>query len=91
MILILIRSMAGHSTFFLLNLGFILAPISIVFIIFQTNPFWSAIVSRFVNKEIIERFEIIGMFLAFGGVCTMSWSAMHEKLGKDAFQSDTIF
>ena len=77
--MIFIRSLAVNITFIFLNVGFILAPISIAFIVFQTNPFWSAIASRFVNKEKIERFEIVGMILAFGGVCIMSWSAMKTK------------
>jgi len=33
----------------------------------------------YINNEKLEQFTIIGMILAFGGVCSMSWSAMQEK------------
>ena len=68
--------MAGNFTYFLLNAGFSFAPISLAFIVFQTNPFWSAIMGYYINDEVLERFTIIGMVLAFLGVCSMSFSAM---------------
>ena len=77
--LIIIRSITGHLVFGLLNIGFILTPISLAFIVFNTNPFWSSIAGMLINKEVIERFEFIGMILAFGGVCAMTYTAVQEK------------
>ena len=82
--MIFLRAMAGNFTNLFLNAGFKFAPISLAFIVFQTNPFWSAIIGYTFNNEVIERFTVIGMVLAFSGVCFMSWSAMKEKAGDTA-------
>ena len=77
--MIFLRAMAGNFTNLFLNAGFKFAPISLAYIVFQTNPFWSAMIGYTFNGEVIERFTGIGMVLAFLGVCFMSWSTMKEK------------
>ena len=51
--------------------------------------------SRFINKEEVERFTAIGMILAFIGVCIMSLSAVKEKDqlqdSEDPFASTKVF
>jgi drug/metabolite transporter (DMT)-like permease len=47
-------------------------PLSLLMIVVQTNPFWTALLAYFMAREIIQRFELIGMVLSFIGVIAIS-------------------
>jgi drug/metabolite transporter (DMT)-like permease len=51
-----------------------LLPLSLLMIIIQTCPFWTSVLGYFLNHEMLQRFEIIGMVIAFMGVLAISFS-----------------
>ena len=66
------RSYAGQSNFVLLNLGISMAPISLVMVVWQTNPFWVSIMAYFMLKEAMYKSEIIAMFVCFSLVAVIA-------------------
>jgi drug/metabolite transporter (DMT)-like permease len=52
------------------------APVSLCFIIFNTNPFIISLLGLILNGEPIHRFEIIGIILCFSGLLVLSWSSV---------------
>ena len=79
LILLTARSLLGHACFFFFNTSFKFAPVSLCIIIFQTYPFWASILGYFVNGEIIEHFEIVGILFSFLGICTLGLVDYREK------------
>ena len=77
---ILLRSVCGHLNFCLFNTSFLFAPVALIFIVFQTNPFFASIFGYFVNGESVSNFEIGGMVLCFGGICLLGLSSMNEEV-----------
>ena len=69
---LVIRSLFGHTDFFLLNWGVTLAPVSIVMVVFQTSPFWIALVARIWLKEPLIPLELFGMLICFAMVGTIA-------------------
>jgi drug/metabolite transporter (DMT)-like permease len=61
-------------------LSFVFAPLFLCIIIFQTNPFWIAMLGQCINSEKVQRVEYIGMLLCFFGVCGIGLSSV---LGKE--------
>lgn len=45
-----------------------MAPISLIMIIRQTNPFWTSLVAYKLLAEPILRFEVVGMLICFTAV-----------------------
>jgi len=78
-LLLVSRSLAGHICFVLLNLSFVFAPLFLCIIIFQTNPFWIAMLGQCINSEKVQRMEYIGMSLCFVGVCGIGISTVLKK------------
>lgn len=76
--LILIRSLAGHFGFFAFNLGLQFAPVSVMYVFFNTNPFLISVLALVVNGESIARFELVGMVLCFVGILVLSRSALAD-------------
>jgi drug/metabolite transporter (DMT)-like permease len=70
------RSIAGHVCFTLINLSFLFAPLFIILIVFQTNPFSTALLGLCWNREIVQKMEWIAMVLCFVGVCGMGLSSL---------------
>ena len=66
------RSLAGQTNFFIINVCVQLLPLSLLVILFQTNPFWITILSFVFNNEPIIPREIIGMVICFLGVVIIS-------------------
>lgn len=52
------------------------APVSVDFVIFNTNPFWIAILAYMLNGEKMLRVEVIGVILCFLGICVLSFSSV---------------
>lgn len=71
---LIIRSMAGQTTFVLLNYSVTLLPMSTALILMQTNPFWISILACLLLKEQIRMIEILGIFACFGGVVMIAMS-----------------
>lgn len=70
------RSLCGHSTFFFWFYGLLYAPVSICFVIFNTNPFLISLFAFIILSETIERYEICGMALCFFGIVVLSLKSM---------------
>ena len=49
-----------------------LAPLALIMVFWQTNPFWISIVAFFLLKEQIVRLEIIGMMICFTAVVVIA-------------------
>ena len=58
----------GQVNFFLLNLAVSMAPLSLVMVIWQMNPFWISIIAFFLLAEPIIMIELVGMVFCFGAV-----------------------
>ena len=49
-----------------------MAPISLVMVVWQTNPFWVSIMAYFMLKEAMYVSEIVAMFICFAGVAVIA-------------------
>ena len=78
--LIFARSMGANLCFFAMMKGFLCLPLSLAIILFQTNPFCTAIFGRIINDETIYPFELIGMVLSFTGVCLLGLHSLREDI-----------
>ena len=78
--LMILRSVFGHACFFVFNMSFLFGNVSLIMIVFQTNPFFASIFGYFVNEEVVQRFEIIGMGLCFLGICILGLSSMNSQV-----------
>ena len=65
---ILVRAFLGYVVTLLVNLCLTMIPFSLLVIIFQTAPFWTTILSYYINGEKIFKIEILGMVLCFVAV-----------------------
>jgi drug/metabolite transporter (DMT)-like permease len=74
--IMILRSVSGTCTFFLYCAGVLYAPVSIAFMIYNTNPFLISIFAFLLLGETIHRFEINGMILCFVGMCVLSLKSM---------------
>ena len=45
-----------------------MAPLALVMVIWQMNPFWITIIAYFLLSERIILIELIGIFISFGAV-----------------------
>ena len=59
------RALCGFSVSFLLNASLELIPFSLLVIIYQTNPFWTSLLSYFFNGEKVHAIEITSMLMCF--------------------------
>ena len=84
--LLVIRSIAGHACFITFQYSFLFAPVSVLIIIFQTNPFYTSILAYFVNGEVLLRYELFGMMLCFIGICVLG-NAVKSKQEPDITDS----
>ena len=74
--------MCANITYYLMQKSFLHLPLSLSIIIFQTNPFWTAILSRLINDETVFLFEIVGMILSFLGICILGGVSYMEQKNK---------
>lgn len=70
--IMLARAVCGVGVALLINASLELIPFSLLVILFQTNPFWTSILSHFVNGEAIRPFEVIGMIVCFIAVIVIA-------------------
>ena len=49
-----------------------MAPISLVMVVWQTNPFWVSIMAYFMLKEAMYKSELIAMFVCFALVAVIA-------------------
>ncbi len=80
--LMILRSVFGHACFFVFNMSFLFGNVSLIMIVFQTNPFFASIFGYFVNEELVQRFELIGMVLCFFGICILGLSSMNSQVSQ---------
>ena len=66
--IVVARGMTGVVTVLLINWSLELIPFSLMVILFQTTPFWTSVLSFFVNKEPIFPVDLVGMILCFVAV-----------------------
>ena len=55
-------------------------PLSMFFVIFNSNPFTTALLGYFWLSEKLSAFEVVAMLCAFGGIVIMS---MAKPTGSD--------
>ena len=79
------RTLTGQANFVLLNMAAPLAPLALIMVFWQTNPFWISIVAFCLLKEPLVRLEIIGMFICFGAVVMI---VLQQKKEKDVVEGD---
>jgi len=77
--IMIMRSCVGQLGFLFFNVGLMYAPVSLCFIIFNTNPFIISLLGLILNGEPIYRPEIIGMILCFCGLILVSWSNLNKQ------------
>ena len=68
-----LRSVMGHLSFTLINLAVPLAPLTLIMVVFQTNPFWITLIAFCILREPIVHFEFIGILLCFGAVILIAF------------------
>ena len=69
------RAFFGFAVSLLINESLELIPFSLLVILFQTNPFWTSILSFLVNGEQIHTVEAVGMVVCFAAVICIAVSA----------------
>ena len=62
---LVIRSLAGQLSYYLITLTMDMIPLSTIFIIFNTNQFFASALSFFINKEPIFKSEVFSMLVCF--------------------------
>lgn len=70
----LARAVIGQGSFAFFMVSLSMNPLIIQMVIFQTSPFWAAILGYFINKEPIMRIEYIAMAICFAGVILIALS-----------------
>ena len=75
---VILRSLMGHTSFTSFNLAVPFVPLSLVMIIFNTSPFWIAIIAFCLLGEPIIGLEIIGIILCFGAVVAIALQTDEE-------------
>ena len=68
------RSIAGTVGFTSITFGVALVPLVVQSTIFNTAPFWTAILGWLFLNETISRFEVLAMALSFAGVVCIAFS-----------------
>ena len=66
------RALSGFSVSLLVNQSLELIPFSLLVILFQTNPFWTAALSHCFNGELVKIYEVLGMLICFAGVIVIA-------------------
>ena len=71
---LIVRIIFGLSGFcsFKIAIGFL--PLSLLMIVYQTNPFWTSVLSYLVIREEMKRFEVGAMVLCFAGIVCIAAS-----------------
>ena len=62
----------GQLNFLGLNIAASLAPISLVYVFFQTNPFWTSMIAFFALGEPLFKLELLAMFICFSSVIVIA-------------------
>lgn len=70
--------MLGYVITLLINMCLTMIPFSLIVIIFQTAPFWTSILSFYVNGEKIMFNEMVGMGLCFMAIILITTSETDE-------------
>lgn len=78
-----VRATFGQITFILFMSCLALLPLAIQMVIFQTSPFWAAIIARIFLKEAMSNLEIVAMIISFGGVMTIAFANPDAAGGED--------
>lgn len=73
------RAVLGYVITILINLSLTMIPFSLIVIIFQTAPFWTSILSYWINGEKIMMNEIVGMGLCFIAIVIITTSETDEQ------------
>jgi len=78
-----VRSLFGTLSFLLYTFNLSLIPITLIIIIFQTNPMWGSILGYIFNNEQVTLFEIAAMLMSFSAVLFVASarSGAHEEEG----------
>ena len=66
------RIISGQSSFALFNLAVPLAPLSLIIIVFNTNPFYISLIACLFLKEPLLCLEVIAMVVCFGAVIVIA-------------------
>ena len=74
------RAFCGVIVGLLINASLELIPFSLLVILYQTNPFWTSILSHFINGEAIRLFEVIGMIVCFIAVIVIATHDDNDNL-----------
>ena len=69
---LLVRILTGQANFLFLSLAAPLAPLALVMVFWQTNPFWISIVAFCLLREPIIPLELISMFICFAAVVVIA-------------------
>lgn len=72
--MIFIRASVGFFVTLLINLSLTMIPFALLVVIFQTSPFWTSILSYYINKEPIYPIELAGMLVCFLAVLTITFN-----------------
>ena len=74
------RCLIGTIGFASFTIAMKYIPLSMFFVIFNSNPFTTALLGYFWLKENLTMFEVVAMLCAFGGIIMMS---LAEPAGVD--------
>lgn len=90
--MLLLRCIIGTIGFTSITFGVAMVPLLVQNTIFNTAPFWAALLGFFFLGEVITSFEIFAMIVSFGGVVliALSNSATGSSESADTAAVDTI-
>ena len=69
---ILVRCLSGQTNILLLYVAAPMAPLALLMVLWQTNPFWISILAYLMLNEPIMKLEIISMLFCFGAVVVIA-------------------
>mmetsp|Transcript_80 Transcript_80/g.111 ORF Transcript_80/g.111 Transcript_80/m.111 type:complete len:135 (+) Transcript_80:200-604(+) len=73
-LLLFLRSLIGTTGYTCFAFGIGMVPLLVQNTIFNSAPFWSSILSCVFLGEKMAAFEIVALFLSFGGVLCIAFS-----------------
>ena len=66
------RCLTGQANFVLLSLAAPLAPLALIMVFWQTNPFWISLIACCLLGERIVPLELVSIFLCFAAVIVIA-------------------
>jgi multidrug transporter EmrE-like cation transporter len=77
--LVILRSICGITCFIFITWAISLAPLTLVYVLFNTAPFWGSILGYWVNNEPIIALEYAAMVICFVAILGVTFGGTKDE------------